>query len=269
MIAHAVLAHAGAIALAATAAWLVARLAPRGRNAPGRWIVARLMVEASLLALLVSRLAYMARWWQAYVASPWSGLSLADGGFYGWIGLPIAVAYLLWRVHRKRLAWRLVLAPAAAGLAVWGMLQLGLDTLQPGTQGIPDLTLRTLDDSGAVALRAYGGKPLVLNVWATWCPPCRRELPAFAQAQQAYPGVNFVFADQGERAEVVATYLRRQGLQLYNVLLDRSMATMRATGVKALPNTLFFDARGRLVETQVGELSPERMRELVEGKLLR
>ena len=103
--------------------------------------------------------------------------------------------------------------------------------------------MRTLDDSGAVALRAYGGKPLVLNVWATWCPPCRRELPAFAQAQQAYPEVNFVFADQGERAEVVATYLRRQGLQLYNVLLDRSMATMRATGVKALPNTLFFDGR--------------------------
>ena len=101
------------------------------------------------------------------------------------------------------------------------------------------------------------GQPLVVNLWASWCPPCRREMPVLAAAQQRTSGVRFVFANQGEDAAAVLRYLAASNkeLQLSNVVFDPTAALGRAVGSKALPTTLFYDATGRLVDTHLGELS--------------
>jgi thiol-disulfide isomerase/thioredoxin len=107
----------------------------------------------------------------------------------------------------------------------------------------------------SVSLADFTGKPRVVNLWATWCPPCRREMPALQQAQAANPDVNIVFVNQGEESQTIAAFLDRQGLALRNVLVDRQNSVGAALGHGALPTTLFFDTNGRLADTRIGELS--------------
>ena len=99
------------------------------------------------------------------------------------------------------------------------------------------------------------GKPLVVNLWATWCPPCRREMPVLAAAQQRETGVNFVFANQAESRATVMRYLTASQLDLANVTLDRYSELGKVAGSGILPATLFYDGSGRLVDTYLGELS--------------
>ena len=96
---------------------------------------------------------------------------------------------------------------------------------------------------------------MVVNLWASWCPPCRREMPVLAAAQQRETGVMFVFANQGEDAATAQRYLGDSALHLANVLLDSGTELGRTVGSTALPTTLFYDAGGRLVDTHLGELS--------------
>lgn len=99
------------------------------------------------------------------------------------------------------------------------------------------------------------GKPMVVNLWASWCPPCRHEMPMLAAAQQRETGVSFVFANQGENATTVQRYLSAGQLDLANVMLDRDTRLGTVAGSMALPITLFYDANGRLIDTHLGELS--------------
>ena len=99
------------------------------------------------------------------------------------------------------------------------------------------------------------GRPLVVNLWATWCPPCRREMPVLAAAQRREPGIGFVFANQAESRAVVERYLNASELTLTHVALDRYAELGRVAGSDVLPATLFYDADGRLIETHLGELS--------------
>ena len=80
-------------------------------------------------------------------------------------------------------------------------------------------------------------------------------MPVLQQAQGANPDVNFVFVNQGEKADDIQGFIGRQGLALRNVLVDERLQTGSALGHRALPTTLFFDARGRLVSSRIGELS--------------
>jgi len=99
------------------------------------------------------------------------------------------------------------------------------------------------------------GKPIVVNLWATWCPPCRREMPVLAAAQQRESGVNFVFANQGENRAAVVHYLTASQLDLANVTLDRYTELGRVASSGMLPATLFYDGSGRLIDTYLGELT--------------
>ena len=99
------------------------------------------------------------------------------------------------------------------------------------------------------------GKPMVVNLWASWCPPCRHEMPMLAAAQQRETGVSFVFANQGENAITVQRYLTAGQLDLANVMLDRDTRLGTVAGSMVLPITLFYDASGRLIDTHLGELS--------------
>ena len=96
---------------------------------------------------------------------------------------------------------------------------------------------------------------MVVNLWATLCPPCVLEMPVLLQAQMNHPEVNFVFINQGESAQRVQTWLGTRQLPLRNVLLDANQQALPAFKQKGLPTTLFFDAQGQLVDTRTGELS--------------
>jgi len=135
-----------------------------------------------------------------------------------------------------------------------------------GSDTLPSLMLTELDSGAVLALpQAARGRPLVVNLWASWCGPCRQEMPVLAAAQQREGTVGFLFVNQGESAATVRAYLAAEKLVLREVLLDRGSTLGPAVGSRGLPTTLFYDARGRLVDAHVGVLNAASL----EGRLRR
>ena len=231
--------------LATFTGWYVGR---RGAVNPEKQLFRLLLVD-----MLVARVAFVAVYFEHYREQPWQMLDIRDGGFIAWPGLFAALLLGTW------LAWltptiKTSLASAlAVGVLSWGLGSLTLHGLEQGTR-LPELSFR--DSNGAtVALEDYVGKPLVVNLWATWCPPCRREMPVLAEAQRNHPELTVLFVNQGEGQGVVNQYLEAESLGLDNVLLDSGGRLGQHVGSMALPSTLFYDAEGRQVSSHLGELS--------------
>ena len=150
------------------------------------------------------------------------------------------------------------------GTVIWAIGAVALSVRPDTGQALPALEVTSLEGR-PMNLVEFKGKPTVVNLWATWCPPCVREMPVLHQAQVERPGVNFVFLNQGESAERVRTWLQARNLPMRNVLLDANRQAGAAFKQRALPTTLFFDAKGRLVSTRVGELSAATLSERLQA----
>lgn len=215
------------------------------------------------IGLIVARLAFVLQYSTSYQASLLSVLDIRDGGWRPLAGFVAAWLFALGRQF-KRPALRTALLPALlAGTTIWGAGVLALSVPDP-TQKLPSLSLASLQGA-TVDLAEFQGKPTVVNLWATWCPPCVREMPVLHQAQLANPSVNFVFLNQGESRERVSGWLEARKLPLRNVLLDSKGQALAAFNQRGLPTTLFFDARGHLVSTRTGELSSATLTEKLQS----
>jgi thiol-disulfide isomerase/thioredoxin len=215
------------------------------------------LLRMVLVAAVTARIVFVALWFDQYRAAPWTMFDIRDGGFHGWAGFTAAILYLamcLWRNAplRKSLA-----SGVLAGALAWGIASgvLAMSERAP----MPTVALAMLDGTpttlAALAGKPVAGKPVVVNLWASWCPPCLREMPVLAAAQQQEKGINFVFVNQGEDAAIAAQYLKAIPFTLANVWLDPGSVLGRAIGSTALPTTLFYDENGRLVDTHLGPLS--------------
>lgn len=258
--------QAAAVATAVAVAWLVARYLLRTTDADTRRAAASALLDALFVGLLVARFAYVLRWWSDYVATPLSIVAIGDGGFNVWAGLPAALGWALWRVRRHPSRRRPMLYGFAAGVTIWGAAQVGLSVMQRAAPPLPSLTLSTMTGQ-PVSLDAYRGSPVVMNLWASWCPPCRREMPVLEKAQADYPDVRFLLINQGEAAHTVEAFVQSQGLRFDDLLLDPASQAMQAAGARGLPTTLFFDTNGRLVDAHLGELTAARLRDTLQGRL--
>ncbi|WP_373797682.1 TlpA family protein disulfide reductase [Achromobacter insuavis] len=224
----------------------------------------RVLWRGLLLGLLVARLAFVWQYRDHFLQNPLKILDLRDGGWAGLAGLAAALLYGAYAVLRDRAPRRAVLVAMALGAAVWlGGGRLLAPSAQPQPQ-LAALSLQQLDGAPAT-LAAFHGKPMVVNLWASWCPPCRREMPAFEQAQAANPDIHFVFLNQGEAAAAVRQYLDEHAPSLANALLDPAGDASRQMSNRGLPATLFLDAQGRLLDVRVGELSSATLAQRLES----
>ena len=212
------------------------------------------LVRAVALGVLVARIAFVLAWRAAYAAHPLQAIDLRDGGWDAPAGV-VAAAFVAIVAGQSRAGLRRpLLAAFAAAALVWAPGSVALLAGPARGPALPALELQALDGSPR-DLAAYAGKPTIVNLWATWCPPCRAELPLLAQAQAAHPEFNVVLVDQGESRELVARFLASMPAAPGGVLLDPAMRTGARFDQRAYPTTLFFDAQGRLVDTRVGGLS--------------
>ena len=216
-----------------------------------------LVSDMLIAGLLAARLAFVLRWHEQYLAAPWSIINIRDGGFLAPAGVAAALAIAAWRCRRPAAASlrRPLAISVACGALAWGVLSAGIGLADDQPAALPAVALQTLDGRPTSLEALAGGKPLVVNLWASWCPPCRREMPVLAAAQQARADIVFVYANQREDAAAAAAFLDRSGATLRNVVLDGEAALGKAAGSSALPTTLFYDAQGRLADTHLGELS--------------
>lgn len=198
--------------------------------------------------------------WDEFASHPQDVLKLWQGGFSpraGWVaGMAVFAAALL----RQR---RAAVMPLIVGAVLAFLTQQAIGIAVPRPQvELPAMDLIGLD-AGTEQL-AGRGKPVVLNLWATWCPPCRREMPMMLDLASGSPGVDFVFANQGERADQVMDFLQGENLPFDGMVLDPRQRLMGRLDAIGLPSTLVFDAGGNLVAAQTGEVSRAALSEMIE-----
>lgn len=114
------------------------------------------------------------------------------------------------------------------------------------------------------ALADYRGRVVLLNLWATWCPPCREEMPALERFYREYraQGVVVLGVDQGEDPQVAARYARAHGVT-YPILVDEDQQYGRAYAAVGLPTTIVVGRDGRIVKGIDGELTLAQMKDVV------
>ncbi len=226
------------------------------------------LINSFLVGFLVARLSFVILYIDSYLDAPLSMLDIRDGGFMVAPGLVAGMSSALWWGWRSpALRWPLG-AAMLAGFVMWGGTIGAVSLMEATRTSIPTASFHRLDGE-PVTLGNLGaaeeGKPRVVNLWATWCPPCRREMPVLQAAQARESGVAFIFANQGESFNQVQSYLSQEGLELENVLLDPTTELGRVSGSRALPTTLFYDAEGRLVDHHLGELSEASLKQKLES----
>ncbi|MBW8329695.1 MAG: TlpA family protein disulfide reductase [Thiobacillus sp.] len=118
----------------------------------------------------------------------------------------------------------------------------------------PALKLKDLD--GATHdLGQLKGRVVLINFWATWCPPCRREMPSMERLSQAFKGEAFsvLAVDVGEDADTIETFTGQlDTLPTFPILLDTRSQAMQAWQVAGLPTTFLVDPQGHIVASAIG-----------------
>ncbi|TFG76593.1 MAG: TlpA family protein disulfide reductase [Thermodesulfobacteriales bacterium] len=114
-------------------------------------------------------------------------------------------------------------------------------------------TLESLGGNEEIGLENFKGKPIVINFWATWCGPCKQEIPFFEKTWKEYKdkGVVFIGIDVMDDKENAVEFIETLGIS-YTNLYDPSGKTSNAYGVVALPATFFIDKNGNIAVKHYG-----------------
>ena len=151
-----------------------------------------------------------------------------------------------------------VLQPRSGGIALPTSLP-GLAPAPSVGRAAPDFALQLLDGS-RMTLSGLRGKPVILNFWATWCPPCRTEMPDLQAVWQEHQseGVVIVGVDLGEDPATVQSYVSRVGVT-YPIALDIDQRVGETYGTGSLPTTYFIDRNGTVRDRYTGGMNKRVM----------
>ncbi len=125
----------------------------------------------------------------------------------------------------------------------------------------PDFTLKGLDDS-LVSLHQFAGHPILIDIWASWCPPCREETPWVVEAWDRYRESGLiVLAINARNVETTGRAMRRFVSEFkmeFPVLLDEKGRVQKLYGLKTLPYMVFIDSNGVIVATEPDPVAEPR-----------
>lgn len=166
-----------------------------------------------------------------------------------------------WRPLRRGLR-------AAAGLAAGAVLLTacgGAD--EAAGPPVPDASFETFAGEEA-SLEDYAGEPMVVNFWASWCPPCVAEMPDLERVHLALADeVTFVGLNTQDSLPAAEELVDETGVS-YDLGLDPDGELFRAFEVSSMPSTFFVDADGAIVHRHAGMMSEQQLRDLIDEHLL-
>jgi thiol-disulfide isomerase/thioredoxin len=144
-------------------------------------------------------------------------------------------------------------------------------TQEPGIGTARDVSGATLPDAsfdvlsgGTTRLTDYRGKPLVVNVWATWCPPCAQEMPAFQQVHDNLGDkVQIVGIDRTDSRDAASDFATARHIT-YPLLVDPQDTFSPQLGIAVMPTTLFVSADGLVVKSHAGALDAGELTALIQ-----
>jgi peroxiredoxin len=126
---------------------------------------------------------------------------------------------------------------------------------------LPNVDLTDLEGN-TIALQSFVGSPIILNFWYSTCEPCRREIPAFVEAQQSNTNIQFVGFNMNDSPEMVKAFGEKYGIN-YPIVFDQSGTVIRELGIVTAPSTLFIDRDGNIVDQVAGEISSDKLASLI------
>ena len=221
---------------------------------------------AIIAGFLTARIAFVIAMWRIYSEDVLAVVDIRDGGFNPVIGWFVGALVLLAGSYREPGILRAYLKSGilTVGLAVPMLIVTSLYSTKPS---VYDFALE--DGLGnPIDLRQFPGmnvgQPYVVNLWASWCPPCRREMPVLHHAQQTNNNITFLFVNQSEDPDQATQFLTQQSLHLNNVFYDPYGNVATQSGSYGLPTTLFFNADGKLVASHMGELSEASLQHYID-----
>lgn len=213
-----------------------------------------------IFTLIGARAGHVILNWASFSQEPMRIFSVWQGGFY-WLGalIGLAFSFLFVLKNYKQCLW--ALTPVLAALFVWNSTNM----LTNPTQALsaPEQVFEAYQGEG-FSLASAKGRPQIVNLWASWCPPCRREMPMMAEMAASNDAVDFVFANQGEGRAAIRKYLSSEELELPRLLMDQFSDLSRHYGAPGLPATLFIGADGVLKNAHLGEISREVLQEKID-----
>ncbi len=163
--------------------------------------------------------------------------------------------------HKFGVVIALVVSAAFLGFLAWGVLKkkpiTGLSGATMVNRPAPDFTLKTFDGP-MISMRALRGKPVVLNFWASWCPPCRIEASLLERTWRVYKrrGVAFIGIDLQDREEDALRFIREFNITYPNAP-DLTGEVSISYGVSGLPVTFFVSREGQILRRWVGAIEKE------------
>lgn len=182
------------------------------------------------------------------------------------------------RIHSRPILTILIVLVIASFFGWWEMashspadsvLDAGESSLKVKVgEKVPNFRLETPDDS-ELLLSDFTGRAVVLNFWATWCSPCRAEMPALQQVANEYEPtgeLTVVGINMMEPAQAVKSFTKELGLS-FPMALDRKGVLAARYGIIGLPATFFIDANGILQAQTLGQLHGELLHEGIEAVL--
>lgn len=144
---------------------------------------------------------------------------------------------------------------SSGGVSVDGVAALGGPA--------PDVEMTDFDGQ-KLTLDEYEGKPLVVNFWASWCPPCVAEMPGFEKVHQGVGDeVQFLGVNQRDQHDAAVELAERTGVT-YRLARDPQGRVYDAFGGAGMPTTAFIDADGNIVDVVTGQLSVELLSQRIE-----
>ena len=198
---------------------------------------------------------------RGFLARPLEIVFFWQGGFLAWLGALVGVGWAGWTLRRQGGDVRPLVAPSVAALLA-AVVALAVLPVAPDRPSLATVSVPLVSMEGEpVVMADWWGTPTVVNLWATWCGPCRRELPMLIDEVSGREDVRLVLASQAEAASTVQAYMQEQGLPLGDVVLDGGGGLQRVAQAVGLPTTLFVDAEGNVVRVAFGELGRATVRD--------
>lgn len=206
--------------------------------------------------LVAARFGHVALHIESYSTAPLETLKLWKPGYQGLWGMAAGLLWTIWSLRSRLIAMGGAMALLIGASSLW----LVLVTLAPlgsdmSLKSLPDITLEDIDgDPVHLPSLADDHDRVIVNLWATWCPPCLREMPLLEDADQR-ESVAVVVANQGEDLLPIVRYLDEQSLRFRYALRDPSQMLMSLVEAPGLPTTVLFDGDGNTLDIHVGELT--------------
>jgi len=155
------------------------------------------------------------------------------------------------------------------GLAIGEITGVATNSTQPPQTGqpAPDFYFET-PEGQSTSLSQLKGTPVLVNFWATWCGPCRYEMPFLQQIHQERPGdeLALLAVNVGENSSQVSQFMESAGFS-FTVLLDKQAVVAQRYNVMGIPTTVFIDKEGVIQEIQVGTFQSQAEIETILDRL--